>query len=904
MDTSAQGAPPTVQALPALQTALGDRYLLERELGRGGMATVYLARDTRHERPVAVKVLHPELAAVVGAARFLAEIRTTAALQHPHILPLFESGEAGGQLYYVMPYVEGETLRSRLTRERQLPVVDAVRIATEVASALEYAHRHGVIHRDIKPENILLGDDGQALAADFGIALALSHAGGERITQSGLSLGTPQYMAPEQAAAERAMDARVDVYALGAVTYEMLAGEPPFTGASAQAVIAKLMTEEPRALTAHRRSVPPRVEAAVMTAIEKLPADRFPTAGAFAAALGEATVSHEHAPPRVASRGLGIRRAPGAAVALGAGVLAAGIALGVVLGRSVLAPRDPVPARIPVSFVIEPDSGSLGSGNWFYSPPAIAPDGRTVVYAATGPGGPRLYARRIDDVTARPLPGTEGGDWPFFSPDGAWVGFLSRNAIRKVRLDGGTPALVTELPLSHTRIVGSTWGVDTIIFALFPSGALYRVSAAGGTPSRIPVADTSTRLMYPHLLPGGRALLVTSSADWRVGRIGVLELASGQVTRFGPGTGPHYVSGHLIYAGASGALYRQRFDLAQLKTNGPPEEIASGLDVSAACFSPFGVSPGGAVVYRAGRPGWYAALLDRAGREQRVLPGLLPWAPRFSPDGGRVAYAAFAPGLEIGDVWSAEMWRTDIWITDLASSTVRQLTTDGNDNSEPLWSPDGRSIAFDAGMLGEKDVFVRTLDGADTRRLLRRPGNQFTEDWAPDGNGILFTDPWPRPDDDIWVQPVDGSAARPYLTGPSDQNDPHVSPDGRWVAYTSNESGRAEVYLQAYPTPGQMTLVSEGGGGSPVWRRDGRELYYWQGDQLFAVSLSAGAVGAPPVVRRRTPLFRMPRMDAAGYDVSPDGMRFVLVSGGPRANRLVVALDALGADRARERSDR
>jgi len=270
-----------------VSAALAGRYVLEREVGRGGMATVYLARDLRHDRFVAVKVLHAELAAVVGGARFLAEIRTTAALQHPHILPLFDSGSADrdrGLLYYVMPFVEGETLRARLAREVQLPVADAVRIATEVASALEYAHRHGVIHRDIKPENILLNEDGQALVADFGIALAITNAAGERLTQSGLSLGTPQYMAPEQAAGERSIDARVDIYALGAVTYEMLAGEPPFTGPSAQAIIARVMTESPRELAARRPSVPRHVDTAVRTALEKVQADRFASASAFAGA--------------------------------------------------------------------------------------------------------------------------------------------------------------------------------------------------------------------------------------------------------------------------------------------------------------------------------------------------------------------------------------------------------------------------------------------------------------------------------------------------------------------------------------------------------------------------------------------------------------------------------------------
>src|SRR5688572_11462702 len=281
-----------------LSAALADRYRIERELGAGGMATVYLAEDLKHRRRVAIKVLRPELAAVIGADRFLREIETIAGLQHSHILGLIDSGEVNGTAYYVMPFVEGESLRDRLARERQLPVGDAIRIATEVAGALDYAHRHGVIHRDVKPENILL-HDGSALVADFGIALAASKAGGERMTETGMSLGTPQYMSPEQAMGEREITAGSDIYALGATTYEMLAGSPPFTGPTAQSIVAKIVASEPERLSALRKTVPPHVEDAVLTALEKIPADRFVTASAFARALegtGAASVTRTGRP--------------------------------------------------------------------------------------------------------------------------------------------------------------------------------------------------------------------------------------------------------------------------------------------------------------------------------------------------------------------------------------------------------------------------------------------------------------------------------------------------------------------------------------------------------------------------------------------------------------------------------
>jgi eukaryotic-like serine/threonine-protein kinase len=289
-----------------LSPALSDRYEVEREIGRGGMATVYLARDVKHNRCVAIKVLSAELGAVLGIERFLSEIRVTANLQHPNVLPLFDSGEAAGLLYYVMPFVDGESLRTMLDRERQLPVDEAVRIAAAMANAVDYAHAHGVVHRDLKPENILL-QSGQPIVADFGIALAVSNAGGERVTQSGVSLGTPQYMSPEQAAGDRNIDARSDVYALGAMTYEMLVGEPPHTGVTAQAIIARIVVERPRSVRERRPSVPEHVDLAIMRTLEKLPADRFATAREFADALqGRVSIRATGASPRRTRRTRGV----------------------------------------------------------------------------------------------------------------------------------------------------------------------------------------------------------------------------------------------------------------------------------------------------------------------------------------------------------------------------------------------------------------------------------------------------------------------------------------------------------------------------------------------------------------------------------------------------------------------
>ncbi|MEO7133633.1 MAG: serine/threonine-protein kinase, partial [Vicinamibacterales bacterium] len=320
-----------------LSAALADRYRIERELGAGGMATVYLAHDIKHDRKVALKVLHPDLAATIGVDRFLSEIKVTANLQHPNILGLFDSGVADGQAYYVMPFVDGESLRDRLARETQLPVADALAIASGVAAALEYAHRHDVIHRDIKPENILL-QSGQPVVADFGIALAVQHAGGQRLTQTGMSLGTPQYMSPEQAMGDRTLDARTDIYALGVITYEMLAGEPPFTGPNTQAIVARVLTEKPRRLSGLRESVPAHVEAAVHQALQKLPADRFTSAAEFARALttAGATMGYGAAsePSQARATGWSLRRWAVAGV-----VVLASIASAYLAGRRTATPE-------------------------------------------------------------------------------------------------------------------------------------------------------------------------------------------------------------------------------------------------------------------------------------------------------------------------------------------------------------------------------------------------------------------------------------------------------------------------------------------------------------------------------------------------------------------------------------
>ena len=519
--------------LTRLAGALADRYEVQRELGAGGMATVYRAIDIKHQREVAIKVLHPDLGAALGSDRFLSEIRTTARLQHPHVLPLLDSGEADGLLYYVMPLVTGETLRHRLEREQQLPIDDAISIAREVADALGYAHGLGVIHRDIKPENILLRD-GHALVADFGIALAVQTAGGARMTQTGLSLGTPQYMSPEQAMGERAIDGRSDVYALGAVTYEMLAGEPPFTGPNVQAIVARLLAEEPRSLTLQRRAVPAGVESAVMRALEKLPADRYSRAADFAAAL---LVDAPAAKPRsTRPRGKSSPRI-WPMVAVGFGVLAAGVGLGRVLAKPAAVTEPPrqlaidLPDSIRVAFRGSVDApGGQGSVT-------ISGDGRRIAWIGTIPreaeGNVQLYTRDLASYTIRAVPGTAGAFAPFLSNDGSLLAYFSGRELRETNLNNGETRVLTR---DLSRPNGATYLANGSVLIAVENGVLTLIDRSGGVRPLRAYAPTSTELdssgvlNFPAVVPGDRYAVGLS----RGGPMVVASLTDGLIRRVRP----------------------------------------------------------------------------------------------------------------------------------------------------------------------------------------------------------------------------------------------------------------------------------------------------------------------------------------------------------------------------------
>ena len=484
-----------------LSAALEGRYTIERELGEGGMATVYLADDLKHERKVALKVLKPELAAVVGAERFLVEIKTTANLTHPHILPLFDSGEADGFLFYVMPHIDGESLRERIDREKQLSVDDGVAITRKVADALDYAHEHGVVHRDIKPGNILLSERGEPLIADFGIALAVAQAGGGRMTETGLSLGTPHYMSPEQATGDRDVDPRSDVYALGCVLYEMLAGQPPFSATTAQAVLVKVLTMDAPSITSERRTVPPHVGHALAKTLEKLPADRFTSAAGFATALRDESFTYwarTSATATPVAQLPGERTRPRNRLTIVMTTLAPVLTL--TLGWLLLRPASPRPVtrvsvHIPEDQFFDPSRGDLN----------LSADGSLIVYRGVGEDGQgQLWVRPWNVLDATPIRGTGGAFQPAISPDGQEVAFSAGGSIRVVPLQAGVSRTLAEA----RGICCAGWSSDGAwVYYSEPAAGLRRVPAGGGSPEIVTEVDTAVEdqaNVLLDVLPDGR----------------------------------------------------------------------------------------------------------------------------------------------------------------------------------------------------------------------------------------------------------------------------------------------------------------------------------------------------------------------------------------------------------------
>jgi serine/threonine-protein kinase len=851
-----------------IDSTLGH-YRIVDKIGEGGMGEVYRANDERLGRDVAIKVLPEHLADdPERRERFERESKAVAKLSHPHICTLHDVGREGGVEFLVMEHLDGESLADRLARGA-VPMEEALGFAIQIAGALNAAHRQGILHRDLKPGNIMLTKDGAKLldfglakltAPDSDVAESLLDTEDKQLTTEGTLLGTVQYMAPEQLEGKQA-DARTDIFAFGAVLYETITGKRVFEGTSRASLISAIMSSEAQPLSDIQKGSPPALDRTVAKCLAKDPEERWQTTRDLVDELqwidsgpaAETTVVARPQPRRVVY----------------------GAFIGALVATAIMwairpdTRSTPPPARLHLSL---PDEQEI-EPTW--SPPFVfSPDGSQLVVRSRRPGeSRRLHLRPIDGFEARPMAGTEGAEMPFFSPDGGWIGYRSHGKLRKLSLAGGAPVTIGD---ATVMVVGASWGPDdTIVFATAGSG-LMKISAHGGSPEPLTTLQQGEQQhWWPQFLPDGKAIVFT--ADTKSGfRPAIASLETGEhrvLEELGAGRVARYVSsGHIVYA-EGGQLLAVPFDPVRLQLTGTASSVLDGLHTSPTSgLAYFAVSNTGTLAYLSGRQAELErqfVLVDRLGAGTPIVDERGNFlSPSYSPDGTKLAVVRF---LKSG--------RSDIWVYDLMSGARIRLTTEG-ENRWPIWGPGGDRITFskDYGTIQSKVV-----GGEEVKELYKSPNPTFPGSWTPDGEALVFFEFPPETRGDIWTLSEEGEA-NPLLVTEFSEGLPELSPDGRWLAYMSNESGRYEVYVQAYPEGSEKMTISTDGGYEPLWSADGRELFYRIRERLMVVS-----VQTTPALRSSRPrqLFEDPYISglhinalARTYDVAPDGQHFLMMEGG------------------------
>ncbi len=843
---------------------LGHYRVLEK-LGAGGMGEVYRAQDTRLGRDVAIKVLPPEFSRdPERLARFEREARVLASLNHPNIAAIYGFEQHDGVPFLVLELVPGETLKG------PLPVEEALALARQMAVALDAAHEKGVVHRDLKPANIKITPERQVKVLDFGLAKALSDEPPApdssrsptmslAATRAGVILGTAAYMSPEQARAQP-VDRRTDIWAFGCVLYEMLAGKQAFPAETISDAIAGVLAREPdwKALPA---MTPERLRELLRWCLEKDPRQRLRDIGDARLDLHAPLPA---SPPRTPSSGRLAWSLLAAATALVAGLVA-----GVTIWALV---RGKVPRPVVRTAVTLPPGDRLTVSRLQPSL-ALSPDGSRLVYVAVRGGTSQLFLRRLDQLEAVPIPGTEHAALPFFSPDGSGIGFFAGGKLRKVSLSGGAPLTLCEAQSGR----GASWGPDdSIIFTPMnaPGTGLSRAPASGGTPQVLTTPDPKAREhshRWPQVLPGGQAVLFTTYTGENPdeNRVSVLRLDTGERRTLVEGAtyGQYASTGHLVYA-RSGGLQAVPFDLSRLRVSGKPFPVLEGVHTQeAAGFAHFSFSGSGSLLYAAVglTPGGHSLVwVDRQGNAAPVTQlRRMFYAPRLSPDGRRITLGVMEAGNH------------EVYLYEPGRDTLTRLTFDPAADITPVWTPDGKRVAFGSNRIEAPGLYWKAADGSGAdQRLIGVGSLPRPTSFSPDGKWLAFQQHTPATGGDIWLLHLEGERkAKPFLQNPTWEGEAVFAPNGRWLAYTSH----FDVYVEPFPGPGGKWQISTGGGQEPVWARNGRELFYRNGDRMMAVEVSTGSsftAGKPRL------LFEGQYVSVSSYvsyDVTPDGRRFLML---------------------------